>query len=151
MRDNINMYVFNIIALFVLTGCFLFLMLASDLHHILILKEAAMLEIGQKIYFKREGDIRSLKGTIIDANETGWIVRGCRTATKITPPIHTLQTHEINTEYVPVKLRPRKLETGHGSCGLSILATESIRRQQLTVGRLGMSETQILQARCVFR
>lgn len=108
-----------------------------------------MLEIGQKIYFKREGDFRLLKGTVIGGNDTGWIVRGCRTATKITPPIHTIQTHEINTKYVPDKLRPRKYETGHGSCGMSILATESIRRQQLTVGRLGMSETQILQARAL--
>ena len=108
-----------------------------------------MLEIGQKIYFKREGDTRLLKGTIIGANETGWIVRGCRTATKITPPIHTLQAHEINTEYIPEKLRPRVYETGHGGCGMSVLATESIRRQQLTVERLGMSESQLLQARAL--
>ncbi len=108
-----------------------------------------MLEIGQKIYFKREGDFRLLKGVIIGANDTGWIVRGCRTATKITPPIHTIQAHEINTSYIPVKLRTRMYEKGHGGCGMSVLATESIRRQQLTVGRIGMTETQILQARAM--
>lgn len=108
-----------------------------------------MLEIGQKIYFKREGDFRLLKGVIIGANDTGWIVRGCRTATNIKPPIHTIQTHEINTSYIPVKLRTRVYEKGHGGCGMSILATESIRRQQLTVGRLGMNESQILQARAM--
>lgn len=108
-----------------------------------------MLEIGMKIFFKRDGDKRLLKGTIIGENETGYIVRGCRTATKITPPIHTLQAHEINTEYIPEKLRPRVYETGHGGCGMSVLATESIRRQQLTVERLGMSESQLLQARAL--
>ncbi len=146
---RINMYAFDIITVFVLTDCLLFTMLTSDLHYILILQEAAMLVIGQQIYFKRQGDKRMLKGTIIGGNETGWTVRGCRTATRITPPVHAIPPHEINEEYIPAKLRTPVYEKGHGGCGMSVLATESIRRQQLTVERLGMTETQILQARAL--
>jgi hypothetical protein len=49
---------------------------------------------------------------------------------------------------VPEKLRPRKLESGHGS-GLSIVVEESIRRKAIVIERLGMSEDQVLQARAM--
>lgn len=107
-----------------------------------------MVEIGQEIYFKREGDKRSLKGTIINITPDGYEIQGRRTATKSTPPVFIIQAHEINTNYVPAKLRNRKLEPGHGN-GLSIISAESIRRQQISTERLGMTETQILQARAM--
>jgi hypothetical protein len=104
-----------------------------------------MFEIEQQIYFKREGGKRLLKGTIIGRGGDGWQVRGTRTATKSTPPVFTLQAHEITTNHIPPSQRVRKLETGHGS-GLSIMAVESIRRREISAARLGMTETQVLQA-----
>ncbi|MBK5275161.1 MAG: hypothetical protein JJE30_08925 [Desulfuromonadales bacterium] len=107
-----------------------------------------MFTSGQKIYFKRDTDKRLLKGTIIGQAGDGWQVRGARTASKITPPVFTLQAHEITTDHIPPRQRVKKLETSHGS-GLSIVAAESIRRREITEARLGMTETQVLQARAM--
>ncbi|MDR3581574.1 MAG: hypothetical protein P4L44_16555 [Oryzomonas sp.] len=103
---------------------------------------------GQTIYFKREGDIRRLKGTIIGQEGDGWKVCGCRTARCFFPPEFILQAHEIITDHIPSKDRPRKLEAGHGR-GLCIPAAESIRRKEIVTARLGMSEAQVLQARAI--
>lgn len=107
-----------------------------------------MIEIGQTIYFKRPEDIRRLKGKIIGQSPDGWTVQGCRTATKSTPPVFILLSHEIITDHVPPKSRKKQREAGHGA-GLTIIAAESLRRQQISTERLEMSESQVLQARAM--
>ncbi|MEI6827561.1 MAG: hypothetical protein WCK54_18360 [Desulfuromonadales bacterium] len=107
-----------------------------------------MIETGQKIYFRKEADGRLLKGTVLDVTDNGIQVRGCRTATKITPPVFTLTASQIVTDHVPERLRSKQRESGHGN-SLSIIAAESIRRQQISAERLGMSEIQVLQARAM--
>lgn len=108
------------------------------------------MEPGQTVFFKREGDIRRLKGVIIAQAEIAdcWQVRGCRTATNIKPPVFTIPAHQIITDHVPHRLRPKKLEAGHGS-GLCVLAVESIKRKEIVTARLDMSEGQLLQARAI--
>lgn len=106
-----------------------------------------MFEIGDKIYFKREGDKRLLKGTIIDVDGGSYLVRGSRTATKSTPPVFTIPSNQITADHITSSQRIKKTER-HGS-GLSIVASESIRRQAIVTKRLEMSEWQILQAKAM--
>jgi hypothetical protein len=113
-----------------------------------MLTGAIMFEAGQKIYFKRDTDKRLLKGTIVAAAGAGWQVQGARTASKIKPPVFTLQAHEITVTHVPGRQRPKTREAGHGS-GLCIPAVESIRRHAIGTERLGMNETQVIQARAM--
>ena len=107
-----------------------------------------MFEIGQKIYFRREGDGRLLKGTIIRQAGDSWIIRGARRANQFNPPEYTVPSGVIVTDHVKHRDKVKKLETGHGS-GLSIVASESIRRQAIVTARLGMTEMQVLQARAM--
>lgn len=103
---------------------------------------------GQTVYFRTESDVRLKKGTLIEQSGESWIVKGRRTATKSTPPISTVPAHQIVTDHIAPKDRVKKLEAGHGN-SLSIVAAESIRRQRISIERLGLSETQILQARAM--
>jgi len=104
-----------------------------------------MLQPGQQVHFRRESDGRLLKGTIVEQMKTGWIVKGSRTATKITPPVHILQTDDIVTDHVKHRDRAPVLETGHGN-SLCVPVTESLRRRDVAAFRLGLTETQVLQA-----
>lgn len=101
----------------------------------------------QTVYFRMESGARLLKGELVEQSGEGWIVRGTRTATKSTRPLNTIPASMIVTDHTPKKDRIKKTER-HGS-GLSIPVAESIRRQQISVERLGMSESQILQARAL--
>ena len=106
-----------------------------------------MFETGAKIYFKREGDTRRLKGEIVGKEGDRYIVRGARTAGKFAAPVLTLQANEIIADHVPHRCRPKRTEC-HGS-GLSILVDESVRRKETLAERLGMTEEQVLQARAM--
>lgn len=128
-----------------MTDCFLFVYFA---HHNFDGNGGNDMQPGQKIYFRREADGRLLKGTILNLTPDGIQVQGCRTATKITPPLFTLTASQIVTDHIPDRLRPRKLETGHGN-SLSVIASESIRRKAVAAERIGMSEIQILQCRAM--
>lgn len=101
---------------------------------------------GQTVYFRIESDVRLKKGELVEQSGECWIVRGCRTATKITRPFISVPVASIVTDHIPSRQRVKKLETGHGN-GLCIVAEESLRRQQVVVERLQMSETQLLQCR----
>ena len=107
-----------------------------------------MLQPGQKIHFRRESDGRLLKGTVVNQVENGWLVRGSRTATKITPPVHILKTAYIIIGHVKHRDRAPVLEAGHGN-GLCVPVAESLRRRDVAADRLGLSETQVLQATVV--
>ena len=107
-----------------------------------------MFKIGQKIYFRREGDGRLLKGTIIEQAGDSWIIRGARRANQFNPPEYTVPSGVIVTDHIKHRDRVKKLETGYGN-GMSIVASESIRRQAIVTARLGMSEIQVLQARAM--
>lgn len=107
-----------------------------------------MFEIGQKIYFKREGlDERLLKGAVIGQDGDKWIIRGARRADRFNPPEYTVSFGEIVTDHIPQRLRVKKTE--HHGNSLSIPVAESIRRQAISAQRLGISETQVLQARAM--
>jgi hypothetical protein len=103
---------------------------------------------GDTVYFRTVTDVRLKKGEIVEQIGENWIVKGTRTATKSTRPLITVPADMIVTDHIPPGQRVRKLESGHGS-GLCIPAAESIRRQQISTERLGMTETQILQARAL--
>lgn len=114
-----------------------------------------MIEIGQKIYFKRAGDHRRLKGEVIAQYGDSYTVKGTRTAGKFTRPVYSLTAQEMITDHIPHKLKPKTREAGHGN-GLCIPIDESIRRKEniterlgMTEERLGMTEEQVLQARAM--
>jgi hypothetical protein len=86
-----------------------------------------------------------LKGTIVNQVENGWLVRGARTATKITPPVHILKAESIVTGHVKHRDREPVLEAGHGN-GLCVPVAESLLRRDVAADRIGLTETQVLQA-----
>ena len=106
-----------------------------------------MILIGLAVYFKRESDTRKRKGVVLSQDGDGYHVQGARTATRFNPPVYTLMAHEIITGHIPTRDRIKKTER-HGT-GLSITAAESLRRQEIGTARLGLSESEVLQARAM--
>lgn len=110
-----------------------------------------MYEIGQEVYFKRDTDKRTRRGVVIAGNDAaGYQVQGRRSADKFNAEIVFLTADQMQSEQEFKASRAKSgLFEAISAKGRQITSEEMKRRSEAGTLRLGMTETQVLQARAM--